>query len=180
MFHPARTANLRTPTASTDTLDAVGSRTLWAGDELGLASALKLACNAWVASLTAAAAQSLSLARAAGLDPQLVLDAIKDGASDSPYLQLKGQAMLAENYEVSFALDGVRKDLDLIAAAASATDVRPDLIDALRTVFGAASDDGHGDDDMERGDHRVLTGGTDGYWFIRRPWLRRARSTCRR
>jgi 3-hydroxyisobutyrate dehydrogenase len=130
------------------TFDAIGSRTLWAGDELGLASALKLACNAWVASLTAAAAQSLSLARAAGLDPQLVLDAMKDGATDSPYLQLKGKAMLARNYEVSFALDGVRKDLDLIAAAATATDVTPDLIDALRTVFGAAANGGHGDDDM--------------------------------
>ncbi|QNK81874.1 NAD(P)-dependent oxidoreductase [Nakamurella sp. PAMC28650] len=128
--------------------DAIGSRTLWAGEDLGSASALKLACNAWVASLTAAAAQSLALARGAGLDPQLVLDAIKDGPSDSPYLQLKGTAMLAENYEVSFALDGVRKDLDLIAASAGANDVTTDLIDALRAVFGSASRQGHGDQDM--------------------------------
>ena len=35
-------------------LDAIGSRTVVVGEELGAASALKLACNAWIASITAA------------------------------------------------------------------------------------------------------------------------------
>lgn len=61
--------------------DAMGSRTLWAGDSLGAGSALKLACNAWVATVTAGVAQSLSLAGALHLDPQLFLDAIAGGQS---------------------------------------------------------------------------------------------------
>ncbi len=128
--------------------DAVGSRTVWAGDELGQASALKLACNAWVASLTAAAAQSLALAAGAGLDPHLVLDAIKGGGTDSPYLHAKGQAMIEGNYQASFSLDGVRKDLDLIASAAVGSGVNHELLDALRSVFAAAGRKGHGQDDM--------------------------------
>ncbi len=129
-------------------LDAVGSRTVWAGDELGRASALKLACNSWVATLTAAAAQSVALAREAGLDPHLVLEALRGGATDTPYLHVKGEAMIKGDYPVAFALDGVRKDLDLMAATAGQVGVNPELLDALRSVFASAADKGHGSDDM--------------------------------
>ena len=128
--------------------EAIGSRTVWAGDELGQASALKLACNAWVATITAGTAQSLALATSAGLDPQLVLDAIQGGPTDTPYMHVKGKAMIEKNYDVSFALDGVRKDLDLMSAAASESGVNSALLDALRSTFASASEQGHGDDDM--------------------------------
>jgi len=73
--------------------DAVGSKTVWAGYRLGDAdaSALKLACSAWVGTMTAGAAQAVALARHAGIDPQLVLDTIKGGPADTPYLQIKGK-----------------------------------------------------------------------------------------
>lgn len=128
--------------------DGIGSRTVWAGDRLGLASALKLACNAWVGTITAAAAQSLALAKSAGLDPQLVLDTIKGGALDSPYLQAKGAMMINGEYPVAFAVDGARKDLDLIVAQAGAHGVTADLLLALRSIFGWAAERGHGAEDM--------------------------------
>lgn len=128
--------------------DAIGSRTVWAGDDLGRASALKLACNSWVAALTAAAAQSLLLAKGAGLDPHLVLDALGGGPSDSPYLHVKGEAMLTGEFPPSFALDGVRKDLDLMAQQAGETGVGAPLLDSLRSIYGQASALGHGSDDL--------------------------------
>ena len=128
--------------------DAIGSRTVWAGDELCRASALKLACNSWVAALTAAAAQSLVLARGAGLDPNLVLDALGGGPSDSPYLHVKGTSMISDEYPPSFALDGVRKDLDLMAELADQTGVGAALLDCLRSVYAQASAQGHGKDDL--------------------------------
>ena len=128
--------------------DAIGSRTVWAGDELGRASALKLACNSWVAALTAAAAQSLTLARGAGLDPNLVLDALGGGPSDSPYLHVKGKSMIAGEFPVSFALDGVRKDLELMADLATESGVGAPLLDSLRSIYAQASDGGHGKDDI--------------------------------
>ena len=39
------------------------------GDEVGGASALKLACNSWVATVNAGTAQALALASALGVDP---------------------------------------------------------------------------------------------------------------
>ncbi|GGL99690.1 NAD(P)-dependent oxidoreductase [Nakamurella endophytica] len=135
--------------AAQPVFDAIGSRTVWVGDELGLASALKLACNSWVASINAAGAQALALARAAGLDPQLVLDSLGGGPSDSPYLQLKGGQMVAGSFEPpSFALDGVRKDLELMQSMATSTGVSDALLAAVRARYDAAAEAGHGGQDM--------------------------------
>lgn len=129
-------------------LDAIGSRAIVVGDRLGQASALKLVCNAWVATLTAATAQSIALAQSLDVDPTLFLEAISGGPLDSAYAQLKGAAMLAENYATSFAVDGVIKDVDLMRTAGSEACFATELLDAVRTLFGRAADAGHGGNDM--------------------------------
>lgn len=129
-------------------LDAVGAKTVVAGEQLGAASALKLACNAWILSITAATAQSVALAQALGIDGQLFLQAIDGGASDSPYAQLKGAAMLDGDFTASFGLDGGRKDLGLIDEAARGASVNPALLGGVRALFDTASELGHGEDDL--------------------------------
>lgn len=128
--------------------EAMGSKTIWVGEEPGRGSALKLVCNAFVGTLTAAVGQSVGLATQLGLDPQLFLDALDGGASDSPYVHLKGGMMLDDAYPASFALDGVRKDLGLIRAAAEQSETRTTLTEAVLACFDAAAEQGHGADDM--------------------------------
>jgi 3-hydroxyisobutyrate dehydrogenase len=128
--------------------EAIGSRTVRAGERVGQASALKLAVNAWVGSITALIAQSLALVGAFGLDPQLFLDAIKGGATDTAYAHVKGAAMLSENYAPSFTMDGVLKDLGLIRAAAVRYGVPDDLLGVVQDKFEQAIRAGHGADDM--------------------------------
>ena len=128
--------------------DAMGSRTLWAGDSLGSGSALRLACNAWVATVTAGVAQSLSLAGAQHLDPRLFLDAIAGGQSDTPYAHLKGEAMLSGEFPAQFALDGVVKDLGLIRTAIGDSGIDTVLVGALLDTFQCASEAGHGGEDI--------------------------------
>ena len=60
-------------------VEAIGSRTLVVGDELGEASALKVVCNSWVASICAALGQATALADALGIEPAQFLDAIRGG-----------------------------------------------------------------------------------------------------
>lgn len=129
-------------------LDAIGGRTLRVGDEIGQGSALKLACNAWVGLITAGTAQSLALAEGLGVDPQLFLDAIEGGGADSPYAHIKGAAMLSGDTTPSFALDGVRKDFGLMREAAHGAGVRDELLTTVLGLFDAASEQGHGDDDL--------------------------------
>ncbi|WP_209442878.1 NAD(P)-dependent oxidoreductase [Curtobacterium oceanosedimentum] len=129
-------------------LDAVGAKTVRAGERVGDGTALKLAANAWIASITAATGQSLAIARALGLDPQLFLDAIDGTASDSPYAHTKGAAMIGGDLAPQFALDGLRKDIGLIGEAARSAGVSTTLLDALDGVYGRASAAGHGGDDI--------------------------------
>ncbi|MCS5494584.1 NAD-binding protein [Curtobacterium flaccumfaciens pv. flaccumfaciens] len=129
-------------------LDAIGAKTVRAGDHVGDGTALKLAANAWIASITAATGQSLALAAALGLDPALFLQAIEGSASDSAYAHTKGAAMIAREFPAQFALDGLRKDIGLITDAARTAGVSTTLLEALGRVYADASAAGHGGDDI--------------------------------
>ncbi|GAA4681859.1 NAD(P)-dependent oxidoreductase [Nocardioides nanhaiensis] len=128
--------------------EAIGSRTVWVGDDLGDASRLKLVCNAWVGSITAAIGQSVALAEGLGLDAQLFVDAVGGSAVDAPYVGIKAGWMTSDDDSVAFDVDGVRKDLGLITAAATAHGVDPSLLRAVLGRYDAAAEAGHGGDDM--------------------------------
>ena len=129
-------------------LEAIGSRTIWVGEEAGAGSRLKLVANAWVATVLEGIADSLGLARALGLDPQLFLDAVKGGAMDAPYVQLKGGMMLEGSFEPAFALGGVLKDVELILAAADGAGFEMGPLHGVRDHVARAVEAGHGDKDM--------------------------------
>lgn len=146
--------------AARPALEALGSRTIEIGADVGLASALKLAANSWVGLLTVGTAQALGLAQSLGVDPALFLDAIAGGAVDTPYAHVKGAAMLTSlarasaqdaggaEAPVSFALDGVRKDLQLMVESAQGVGFPDDLLAAVLGVYDRASGQGHGSEDM--------------------------------
>jgi 3-hydroxyisobutyrate dehydrogenase len=126
---------------------AIASRTLWVG-KAGSGQRLKLVANGWVATVLEGIADSLTLARDLGLDPALFLDAVKGGAMDAPYVQLKGANMLAGNYDPAFSLAGALKDVDLIIEAAAETGTDLGLIPGIRKHLARGVDAGHGDLDM--------------------------------
>jgi 3-hydroxyisobutyrate dehydrogenase len=130
-------------------LDAIGGKTVWLGDAAGPASAMKLVANSWVGVLTAGTAFGIAQAEAFGLDPAKFLETISGGASDSPYLQGKGRAILEDRTgDPQFALDGLLKDLRLIRAADEQAGVPTTLIDALVALYGGASEAGVGGSDV--------------------------------
>ena len=134
---------------ATPVLEAIGSRTVPCGTQVGRASALKLACNSWVALVNAGTAQALALAAGQGVDPALFLAAIEGGAVDTPYAHVKGAAMTAGDHtEVAFEVDGVRKDLGLMIDAASGAGVEDGLLRAMLDLYDRASERGHGSQDM--------------------------------
>jgi 3-hydroxyisobutyrate dehydrogenase len=128
--------------------DAMSSKTVWVGAEPGLGSKLKLVCNAWVSTLTASVGQSFALAKGLGLDQQLMLDALDGAAADSPYLHVKGKAIIDGSFTPQFTVDGARKDTGLIRDAIAGVGLSTVLADGVRAAFDAASAAGHGGDDM--------------------------------
>jgi 3-hydroxyisobutyrate dehydrogenase len=129
-------------------LDAIGSRTVWVGEEAGAATRLKLVCNSWVLAVTHGTAEALALADGLGVDPQAFLDAVEGGALDMGYLRIKADVIRSGEYTPSFAVDTAEKDARLIVAASEQAGVRMDVAEAGVERLRRAAELGHGDEDM--------------------------------
>lgn len=127
--------------------EAVGRKTLWLG-EAGAGSRLKLVVNNWIAGLLAVLAETISLARATGVDPDSFLETIEGGPLGVPYAQIKGQMMIEEDFPTSFSAKLARKDVGLILEAAEAQGLHLALAEAVAACFEQAIEAGHGDEDM--------------------------------
>ncbi|GAA3531928.1 NAD(P)-dependent oxidoreductase [Amycolatopsis ultiminotia] len=126
---------------------AIGSRTRWLGTEPGVATRLKLVMNSWILALTNATGESLGLAKALGVDPQLFFDVMEGTAFDVGYARMKGPLMLSGDYPASFPTSLAAKDASLVVDAAGDTaDVAG--VGAALTHLRAAVEAGHGADDM--------------------------------
>lgn len=128
--------------------DAIGQRTLWVSDRPGASSRLKLALNAYVFALTHGTAETLAIARALGVDPALVVEAVTGGPLDSGYFQGKAAAMLKGDFTASFSVANGVKDARLVVDALTGSGVQADLAAAGLTRFQRVEEAGHGDKDI--------------------------------
>ena len=126
--------------------DVVGARTMWLG-EAGQGTRLKMAVNTWILAVVEGAAETLALAEGLALDPTLVLDAVAGGPLDLPYLQMKGKAMIARDFEPSFRLALAAKDAGLVEEAAAETGLDLPLVTTIRRRLEDAVAE-HGDKDL--------------------------------
>ncbi|TDC46974.1 NAD(P)-dependent oxidoreductase [Actinomadura sp. KC345] len=130
--------------------DSVGSRTVWLDEDgaSGAGTRLKLAAVSYAISLTSVVAESVALTEGLGLDPALLGEILTGGPLDSAYLQVKMKAMLAGDFEPSFAVRNAEKNTRLIHESAEAAGIRVDVNDAAGARFRRVIDQGHGDEDM--------------------------------
>jgi 3-hydroxyisobutyrate dehydrogenase len=96
--------------------EAVGSKTVRLG-AVGEASRLKLVLNTWLLALVDGLAETLALAEGLGLEPRLFLETIAGGPLDVGYAQLKGEAMLKQEFAPSFPARLALKDAGLVLEA---------------------------------------------------------------
>ncbi|MEU6481689.1 NAD(P)-dependent oxidoreductase [Streptomyces sp. NPDC047017] len=132
-------------------LDAVGTRTVWSGEDGAAAGAtrLKLVANSWVLAVTTAAGEALALAKGLGVDPRGFLDLISGGPLDMGYLHAKADLLLDDRLlPPSFAVATAEKDARLIVRAGARYGVRLDVAAASAERFARAAAQGHAQEDM--------------------------------
>lgn len=92
-------------------LEKMGSSVVRCGD-VGAGNTTKLANQIIVACNIQALAEALTLAQKAGVDPQLVFEAIKGGLAGSTVMNAKAPMMMAGNDKPGFKIDLHIKDLN--------------------------------------------------------------------
>ena len=81
---------------------------------VGSGQLTKMVNQICIAGLVEALAEGLSFARAAGLDPEAVIDVISKGAAQSWQMENRHKTMLAGQYDHGFAVEWMRKDLGIV------------------------------------------------------------------
>jgi 3-hydroxyisobutyrate dehydrogenase-like beta-hydroxyacid dehydrogenase len=114
----------------------------------GQAMVLKLVANLLVALNSAAAAEAINLARASGLDPQVVVDVLRTGAATSRMLEVRGPLMVRGEYPAQMKLDLFMKDLHLIQDAGKTAGAPLPLTDVAERLYAASQNAGHGAEDL--------------------------------
>ncbi len=92
------------------------------------------------------AAEALAFGEQAGLDMNLVFNAVSQGAAGSWYLSNRAETMLADEFDFGFAVDWMAKDLGLVADEAEAIGA-PTPLTAMTRHYLA--------DSQEAGDNRM-------------------------
>lgn len=84
----------------------------------GAGQLTKMVNQICIAGLVQGLSEALAFGQRAGLDMNLVLDAIGQGAAQSWQLDNRARTMLADQFDFGFAVDWMRKDLGLLLAEA--------------------------------------------------------------
>lgn len=127
--------------------EAVAQRIVRLGTA-GRGTRLKLVVNSWIVSFVEALAETIALAEALDVDPELFLETIEGGSLDSAYAQTKGKAMIEGEFPASFSLQLALKDAELVREAAAKQGLELPMIDAVVKQFAKSVELGHGDEDL--------------------------------
>lgn len=116
--------------------------------EFGTGMQVKYIANLLVTIHNVAAAEALTLARRAGLDLDMVLDVISQGAGTSRMFEVRGPVMAAGTYHHSTAnIEIFKKDLGLINQFAADLDCPVPLMALSTQLYAAAMGQGRGKQD---------------------------------
>lgn len=130
--------------AAEPVLSAIGASVRHFGP-VGAGCAAKLCGNHLVSSIVAALAESLALARKAGLDGHRLIDLWGESDFRSPIVDGAGRAMWDDRHEVSFHLRTMVKDTELIHQQAEALGVPVPLSNTVHELNKMARNLGWGE-----------------------------------
>lgn len=125
-------------------LSAMGSNLYHLGEAPGQGAAMKTVNQLLAGIHIAAAAEGMALAEREGIDPALALEILSGSAASSWMLKNRGPRMVADDGQVTSAVDIFVKDLGLVLDAGRAAKIGLPLAAAAHQLFIAASGMGYG------------------------------------
>ena len=126
--------------------DTIAEKTFFLG-ESGTAHSIKLAMNLQIAMLALSLSEGITLTRKAGFDPEIFLKILNSTYFKTGMSEKKAYRMIKDNFEPTFTLQNLKKDLDTINEAAESFNVELSMSKMASKVYQNAMDAGFGDID---------------------------------
>ncbi len=128
-------------------LEGISRKQFYLG-AFGKGSTMKFIANHLVNIHNVAAAEALTLAAKAGLDPSVVYETLQDSAATSRMFQMRGPLMVAGKFQPPTArIDLHLKDLDIISGFAEQLRCPVPLFAQATQLYHAAKSQGYGNED---------------------------------
>jgi 3-hydroxyisobutyrate dehydrogenase-like beta-hydroxyacid dehydrogenase len=127
--------------------EALGEKIVHVGPH-GHGELAKVINNTLAAINAAALGEALTMARAAGLDTDTLLEVVKAGSGASAMVELKAEPMLEHDFEPLFKLEHMLKDVRHCIAEARALGVELRLAEVAEKLYSEAGEEGLGGQDF--------------------------------
>ncbi len=124
--------------------DHIGNKTFYLGEN-GSGHAMKLAMNLQISLLALALSEGITLAKRAGLEPKLFLEILNSTYFKTGMSVLKGPKMINGNFDPSFTLKMMKKDLDTINNTAKEFGTSLPMATLANEIYQNAVTDGLGE-----------------------------------
>ena len=126
--------------------DTIAEKTFFLGDS-GTAHSIKLAMNLQIAMLALSLSEGITLTRKAGFDPEIFLKILNSTYFKTGMSEKKAYKMIKDNFEPTFTLQNLKKDLDTINNTAKSLGAHLPMANQANQIYQNAVDAGFGEID---------------------------------
>ena len=126
--------------------NTIASKRFFLG-ESGSAHSIKLAMNLQISLLALSLSEGIMLTKKAGFDPEIFLEILNSTYFSTGMSQNKAFKMIKDEYQPTFTLKNMKKDLDTIIASAKDFDAKLPIAERANEIYKQALDAGFGEID---------------------------------
>ena len=126
--------------------NTIANKTFFLG-ESGSAHSIKLAMNLQISLLALSLSEGITLTKKAGFDPEIFLEILNSTYFSTGMSQNKAFKMIKDEYQPTFTLKNMKKDLDTIIASAKDFDAKLPIAERANEIYKQALDAGFGEID---------------------------------
>jgi 3-hydroxyisobutyrate dehydrogenase len=128
-------------------IEKMSRSVFYIGSTDGYANAVKLALNLNIALIASAIAEGITVVKGSGIDPQIFVEILNSTYFKTGLSETKGPKMVKNNFEPSFHLKHMLKDLELVASTAQSIGIFLPLATIVQQIYRAANNSGFSQQD---------------------------------
>ena len=126
-----------------DIFNVIANKIFYLG-ESGTAHAIKLAMNLQISMLALALSEGIILTRGANIDPKIFLDVLNSTYFKTGMSENKAYKMIQNNFEPTFTLDNLRKDINIIVETSNSYGLELPMAKMAKEIYENAVSKGFG------------------------------------